>query len=131
MYIRELIGISSREGQKGLLENEPCRVLGIDLGTTNSTLSEICFDPNSENEPVVRCLPVEQQTLSRSHWSPLVPSLIALHDGHEIVGEGARQLREHGREKGLIEQGSVFSCVKNDMGLKRTYHMAPSGYRSA
>jgi molecular chaperone DnaK (HSP70) len=131
MYIRELIGLSRREAQKGLLVDAPCRVLGIDLGTTNSTLAEICFDPDAENELVVRCLPVEQQTASRSYWSPLVPSLVALYDGQEVVGEGARQLREQGREKGLIEQGSLFSCVKNDMGLKRTYHMAPSGYRSA
>lgn len=107
------------------------RVLGIDLGTTNSTVAEIVYDPSVKNEISVRCLAVEQPTGNRSHWNPLVPSVVALHDGKEVVGEGARQLRSLGRETGMIEEGNLFAQVKNHMGLRRTYHMAPAGYRSA
>jgi len=131
MKIRDLVGLAEESSSVNLDETLQCRVLGIDLGTTNSTLAEICYDPENPQEPTVRCIPVDQPTAGRSHWNPLVPSVLAIHEGEEIIGEGARQLRERGHETGLIEQGSLFSCVKNDMGLKRTYHMAPSGYRSA
>lgn len=110
---------------------EPLRVLGIDLGTTNSTVAEIVFDPAHPEATAVRCLAVEQPTAGRGWWNPLVPSIVALHDGKEIVGEGARQLRTKGRELGLIDKGSFFAGCKNDMGLRRTYNMAPDGYRSA
>jgi molecular chaperone DnaK (HSP70) len=110
---------------------KPIRVIGIDLGTTNSTVSEIVYDPANKNDISIRCIAVEQPTGNRSHWNPLVPSVVAIHDGHEIVGEGARILRFKSREVGLIEESNVFSSVKNHMGLRRTYNMAPAGYRSA
>jgi molecular chaperone DnaK (HSP70) len=128
MNVRDLIfpeGSSNRQSEK------PVRVLGIDLGTTNSTVAEIVYDPNSDDDISVRCLAVEQQTGGRSHWSPLVPSMVALHDGQEFIGEGARILRINGRMKKLGEKRNLFSSVKNDMGLRRTYDMAPEGYRSA
>jgi len=131
MRILDLVGLSQREQQRTFFPEEQIRVLGIDLGTTNSTIAEIVFDPADYDPPAVRCLPVEQETKGRNHWSPLVPSVVALHDGKTLIGEGARQLRENGREEKLIEQGNIFSCVKNDMGLQRTYHMAPSGFRNA
>jgi molecular chaperone DnaK len=110
---------------------KPIRVIGIDLGTTNSTVSEIVYDPASKSDISVRCIAVEQPTGNRSHWNPLVPSIVAIHDGQEIVGEGARLLRSKSREAGLIEESSLFASVKNHMGLRRTYNMAPAGYRSA
>lgn len=110
---------------------KPVRVIGIDLGTTNSTVSEIVFNPASKNDISVRCIAAEQPTGSRSHWNPLVPSIVAIHDGHEIVGEGARLLRSKSSEAGLIEESNIFASVKNHMGLRRTYNMAPVGYRSA
>lgn len=118
-------GVPSRKSRK------PVRVLGIDLGTTNSTIAEIVYDPSKRNEISVRCLAVEQPTGNRSHWNPLVPSIVSIHGGQETVGEGARLLRCRSRENGMIEKGNLFSTVKNDMGLRRTYNMAPSGYRSA
>ncbi|MDD2367542.1 MAG: Hsp70 family protein [Desulfuromonadaceae bacterium] len=110
---------------------KPIRVIGIDLGTTNSTVSEIVYDPASKSDISVRCIAVEQPTGNRSHWNPLVPSIVAIHDGQEIVGEGARLLRSKGHEAGLIEESNVFASVKNHIGLRRTYNMAPAGYRSA
>jgi molecular chaperone DnaK len=128
MSVRDLIfpeGIPARKTRK------PVRVLGIDLGTTNSTVAEVVYDSASKNDITVRCLAVEQPTGNRSHWNPLVPSVVAIHDGQEIVGEGARLLRSKGREAGLIEESNLFASVKNHMGLRRTYNMAPAGYRSA
>ncbi len=119
------------EGNAVVKSKKTIRVLGIDLGTTNSTIAEINYDPSAKDDISIRCLAVEQPAGSRSHWHPLVPSIVALHDGREIVGEGARLLRSHCREEGLIEKSNLFSSVKNDMGLRRTYNMAPAGYRSA
>jgi molecular chaperone DnaK (HSP70) len=118
-------GLPNRKSKK------PVRVLGIDLGTTNSTVAEIVCDPSDKGDISVRCLAVEQPTGIRSHWNPLVPSIVAIHDGQEIIGEGARLLRSKGREAGMIEKGNLFAAAKNDMGLRRTYNMAPSGYKSA
>lgn len=128
MKVHDLIfpnGTPSRKSRK------PVRVLGIDLGTTNSTVAEVVYDPTGKSDISVRCLAVEQPTGSRSHWNPLVPSIVAIHDGKEIVGEGARLLRARSREAGMIEECNVFAAVKNNMGLRRTYNMAPAGYRSA
>lgn len=119
------------EGTPNRKSKKPVRVLGIDLGTTNSTVAEIVYDPTSKNDISVRCLAIEQPTGSRSHWNPLVPSVVAIHDGQEIVGEGARLLRSKSREAGMIEESNVFASVKNHMGLRRTYNMAPAGYRTA
>jgi molecular chaperone DnaK len=128
MSVRDLIfpeGIPNKKSKK------PVRVLGIDLGTTNSTVAEVIYDPTSKSDISVRCLAVEQQTENRSHWNPLVPSVVAIHAGQEVVGEGARILRSRSREAGMIEESNIFASVKNHMGLRRTYNMAPAGYRSA
>ncbi len=128
MKVRGLIfpeGITNKRSKK------PVRVLGIDLGTTNSTVAEIVYDPSSKTDISVRCLAVEQPTGNRSHWNPLVPSIVAIHDGQEIVGEGARLLRSKSREAGMIDESNLFAAVKNHMGLRRTYNMAPAGYKSA
>ena len=119
------------EGSPAGKSRKTVRALGIDLGTTNSTIAEIIYKPSAKDDINVRCLAVEQPTGSRSHWNPLVPSIVALHDGRETIGEGARLLRNHCREEGMIEYGNLFAAVKNDMGLRRTYNMAPAGYRSA
>ncbi len=119
------------EGIPGKRSKKPVRVLGVDLGTTNSTVAEVVYDPSGKSDISVRCLAVEQPTGTRSHWNPLVPSIVAIHDGQMIVGEGARLLRSRSREAGMIEESNLFASVKNHMGLRRTYNMAPSGYRSA
>ena len=38
----------------------PLRVVGIDLGTTNSTIAEILWTPGDADAPQVRCPEVEQ-----------------------------------------------------------------------
>lgn len=128
MYAHELLQVDLDELNE---LDQPVRAIGIDLGTTNSTVAEIIFDPNVPVMPEVRCLPIEQQTDGRSWWSPLLPSVVALHDGRKMVGEGARRLRPLFRKGELVDKGNYFSACKDDMGLKLTYHMAPEGYRSA
>lgn len=126
-----IIDLIMREGISEENLTGSVRVLGIDLGTTNSTVAEIIYDPERDDDVTVRCLAVEQPTGNRSHWSPLVPSIVALHNGQELIGEGARRIRFNGRMEKLGEKRNLFSAVKNDMGLQKTYDMAPQGYRCA
>jgi molecular chaperone DnaK (HSP70) len=60
-----------------------------------------------------------------------VPSAVAIHDGKVIVGEGARRLLARAAELGLEREKSLFLECKNDMGIQRTYHRAPEGFRCA
>ena len=119
------------EGLDSQTIDDPIRVFGIDLGTTNSTVAEVVFDPRQSEQLSCQCLPLEQTTENRSHWNPIVPSCVVLHDGKEWIGEGAKRLMEQISENGLIPQTNLFHNCKNDMGIQRTYAAAPSGYRNA
>lgn len=99
-------------------------VLGIDLGTTNSTVSVATMSPSGS---AVKTLNIDQETLQGTYTHTLVPSVVALAQGREWVGEGAKRLRGHDTEL----YSSIFHDCKNDIGLKKTYHKAPNGYRSA
>lgn len=44
------------------IPDTPVRTIGIDLGTTNSTVAEAIFDPKSSQTIKVRCLEVDQLT---------------------------------------------------------------------
>ena len=110
----------------------PVRVLGIDLGTTNSTVAEMSVT-SVDGKPVarLRCIPVPQETEDGLIESPVLPSAVAVHEGRTWVGEGARQLRAKAGALGLVAEKDYFFEVKNDMGLKRTYADAPEGLRNA
>lgn len=111
--------------------NKPVRVLGIDLGTTNSTVAEIIWNPGEQTPVFARCIEVEQNTLDGQYTHLLIPSVVALYGGKVFVGEGAKRLRSQGPELGLTQNKNLFYECKNDMGILRTYHMAPEGFRSA
>jgi molecular chaperone DnaK len=116
----------------GVLEGpKPLRVLGIDLGTTNSTVSEVVWNPDEATKLESRCIDVEQETLSGNYTHVIVPSAVALYNGKEWVGEGAKRLYTRAPELGLELTKNVFLECKNDIGSRRTYHRAPEGYRSA
>ncbi len=116
-------------GKSGLrLPKKPIRLLGIDLGTTNSATSEIVFDPGQPDKIVLRTLNLDQETLQGTYTHMLVPSVVAIHDKKVFVGEGAKRLRADPR---LEKDRNIFYECKNDIGNKRTYHRAPEGYRSA
>ena len=112
------------------LPHAPVRVIGIDLGTTNSTVTEIIWGPGETTPSSARCLSIDQQTTQGRYTHVLVPSVVALYQGQKWVGEGAKRLRAQ-PEAGLEEGKTLFAECKNDMGLKRTYHRAPEGFRSA
>jgi len=107
----------------------PIRVLGIDLGTTNSTVAEVLWRPGMG--PVrARCVEVDQRTSEGLYTHVLVPSIVALDGGKAVVGEGAKRLRSRSGELGLRQNKNVFFDCKNEIGLRRTYHLAPEGFRS-
>ena len=88
----------------------PVRTLGIDLGTTNSTVAEFSW-PGTGN-PIaladLRCLEINQPTDVGEYTHILVPSVVALTSAGQRVGEGAKRLRARTVELGL-EQGRNIS----------------------
>ncbi|HEU4391250.1 MAG TPA: Hsp70 family protein [Blastocatellia bacterium] len=113
------------------LPRNPIRVLGIDLGTTNSTVAEIVWDPAADARPRARCIEVVQPTAEGQYIHVLVPSVVALHGGEVFIGEGAKRLRSRAVEHGLEQNKNLFYECKNDIGLQKTYHRASPGFRSA
>ncbi len=124
-----------KEGQlKEFKINKPLKVLGIDLGTTNSTITEITWLPlkGSAELPLCQSLEIEQPTTEGIFTSPLVPSVVAiLPSGDTWVGEGAKRLRADHQQKNLIPEKTIFFDTKNDMGLKKSYFLASESYNSA
>jgi molecular chaperone DnaK len=113
------------------LPDRPLRVMGIDLGTTNSTAAEIVWHPDHGAPGSARCLEVEQATLEGTSIHVLVPSVVAIHGGQVVVGEGAKRLRARAAELGLSRNQNLFYECKNDIGILKTYHRASTGFRSA
>jgi len=103
---------------------KPVRVVGIDLGTTNSSIVEIIWSPESPGSLQTTCAPVEQKLPgngSEGHAGILVPSEIALLEGEVYVGQGARMLREQSLHNGLARNKHFFYECKNDIGIRKTY----------
>lgn len=111
-------------------ENLSYRVLGIDLGTTNSVVSEIILSLES-NDIKAKCLEIEQETFQGIHTHILIPSMVAITKEKVLVGEGAKRLRSQATEFGLEQNKNLFYECKNDIGIKKTYHRAPEGFKSA
>ncbi len=107
------------------------RVLGIDLGTTNSTIAEARSTSLEAGAPRARCVEVEQPTLQGTYTHVLFPSVVAIQAGTVWAGEGAKRLRSRAPELGLEQNRNLFFECKNDIGIARTYHRAPEGFRSA
>src|SRR6185503_16824775 len=119
------------EGSTLALPDKPLRVLGIDLGTTNSTVAEVIWEPGSPETFRARCLEVTQQTTEGQYTHVLVPSVVALHSGKTVIGEGAKRLRSRTTETGLEQNRDLFYECKNDIGSRKTYQRAPAGFTSA
>lgn len=118
------------EGRRPAAQKAPVRAIGIDLGTTNSTLAEVVWDQLLPQEARARCLEVDQETDSGTYTHILVPSMVAVHGGRVLVGEGAKRLHARTSELGLEQNKHVFLECKNEIGTLRTYHRAPEGYGS-
>jgi molecular chaperone DnaK len=111
---------------------DPSRVLaviGMDLGTTNSTATTAAWSIGSA--PSVEIVEVRQPTLQGEYTNVLLPSVVAIYNGEIFVGEGAKRLRSRASELGLKQNQNLFYECKNDIGIRKTYHRAPEGYRSA
>lgn len=114
------------------LPTRQIRVLGIDLGTTNSTMAEVYYDPEELGFNSPNCLEVEQPTAFEGNYTNvLVPSVVAIYRSNIWVGEGAKRLRGRAPELGLKKNATLFYDCKNEMGIEKTYHKAPTGFRSA
>ncbi|MCX6880589.1 MAG: hypothetical protein NTW21_43305 [Verrucomicrobia bacterium] len=66
----------------------PCRVVGIDLGTTNCTVAQVELPVAADADPesACTCLSIEQETQSGSFALRLVPSVLA-------IGRGPGEIR--------------------------------------
>jgi len=108
---------------------KPLRVLGIDLGTTNSVMTEIKWHPGSN--PETKVIQIEQDTPLGAYTDILFPSVVAIQAGKVWVGEGANRMKRNPQEYKLIQGKNLFSETKLDMGIGKTYANAPEGFRSA
>lgn len=107
------------------------RVLGIDLGTTNSTAAMIRWTPaKPEQIEPAECLEILQPTLSGDFTSVLVPSVVAHLPDRQLIGEGARRSLSRSVELGLRPNANYLAEAKNEMGINRTYPQAKTGYRT-
>lgn len=61
----------------------------------------------------------------------LVPSVVASHGGQEVVGEGAKRLRNRAAELGLSRNRNLFWECKNDIGIEKTYRRPSAGRGAA
>lgn len=110
----------------------PIHVLGIDLGTTNSVIAELVWDPNDDQEPVANCFTISQEMPDGTMYThELVPSVVANKNNKCFVGEGAKQLRAQVNDYGLTEHKNIFYEVKNDIGVRLSYQLAPDSYKNA
>ncbi len=107
------------------------RVVGIDLGTTNSSISKVLLNPDASSLPDPRPIEVQQATTQGEYTDEQMPSMVALHNGQEYIGEGAKMLRAQMEHLNLKQNRHLFWECKNHIGTRRTYHQAPPGYRSA
>ena len=112
------------------LPTKPIKVVGIDLGTTNCTVAEIVFDPARAGPVKTVCKPIRQGGLGAGA-DVMVPSVVALHEGKVFVGRAARDLPRMVPGFTPHLHRNYFRDCKNYMGLRRTFHQAPQGFRHA
>ncbi|ABW68785.1 Hsp70 family protein [Desulfosudis oleivorans] len=110
-------------------KNNLLRTLSIDLGTTNSTIAESVCVPGYP--PMCKVLKITQPLENGDTvTSALVPSVVAFLEDEEnstvLVGEGAKQLRCEMDTLELVTGENFFHDTKNDMGLNKTYALAPA-----
>ncbi len=102
---------------------------GIDLGTTNSAIAALAWNPLQRSTVLAECLAI-QQTLPDGKFvsSTNIPSVVAIKQSDVLIGEGAKWLKAR---NGYQPWRNLFFECKNDIGVRRTYHEAPAGFRTA
>jgi len=117
------------KAHKGKIDKE-IRVLGIDLGTTNSTVGEVVWKPGKS--PACKTLEIDQPTREGIYTSPIIPSVVAILPDKKVwVGEGAKRLRAFSQEAQLSFEKNLFYETKNEMGLRKTYYRAAEDFNHA
>lgn len=112
------------------LPDRPIRVLGIDLGTTNSTVSEVRYDPDTREITIAEPITIEQHTLGETIRGTLVPSVVAVVNDKPVVGHAAARFRSAPGQYHMREAVTLFAETKNEIGIGKTYFDAPDGYRT-
>lgn len=110
------------------------RVIGIDLGTTNSTVAQVRLPLPADKcaEFACECVPLEQPTQMSPFTGVLVPSVLAIDKANTIwIGEGAKRMRAEAQKHGLSLEKNLFYETKNDMGLQKRYHRAEEDFDHA
>lgn len=104
---------------------------GIDLGTTNSTLCRAALAAGATTPGDPQAVSLRQPTPAGEFTGSLLPSIVAIHQGREFVGQGAKDLRALMAEtsKGIARNVNLFHDCKNEIGTSRSYPNAPAGYR--
>ncbi|NTV13958.1 MAG: Hsp70 family protein [Desulfobulbaceae bacterium] len=109
--------------------NPQLSAFGIDLGTTNSAIATLAWNPLLRSTIKAECLTIRQTLPDGSAISSdIVPSVVALKQNDLLIGTGAKWLKSR---KGYVPGQNIFSECKNDIGVRRTYHEAPPGFRTA
>ena len=105
---------------------------GIDLGTTNSTLCQATLDAGAHTSSEPEVVELRQRTPAGEYISTLLPSMVAVKEAQEFIGEGAKNLRAlmADPQSGLSRNVNLFYDCKNEIGTSRTYPNAPEGLRS-
>ena len=102
----------------------PIRVLGIDLGTTNSTVTN--FLKEKDSKEVIETYEIKQEIPNSGYTiDKLLPSVVAIINGETFIGEGAK--RKRGENK--LYKNIFYEC-KNDIGNQKTFNNAPEGYKN-
>jgi molecular chaperone DnaK (HSP70)/CheY-like chemotaxis protein/tetratricopeptide (TPR) repeat protein len=102
---------------------------GIDLGTTNSAIAALAWQPLQGSTLRAECLAIKQPLPEGEAFiSATVPSVVAVREHDILIGEGAKWLKAR---SGSLPGRNLFYECKNDIGVRRTYHEAPPGFRTA
>lgn len=70
------LSVIQRSEVSECMEGRSIRVLGIDLGTTNSTISEAVWEVGVAAPPRAQCLEVGQPALEGEYTHVLLPSVV-------------------------------------------------------
>jgi hypothetical protein len=90
------------------------------------SFAEIVWDP-ALAQPC--CLSVHRKAFTGPVVDTLVPSMVAIHRGPVVVGEGAKRHRTRAPELRLRRNRNPFFECNNDMSIRRTRHRAPEELR--
>lgn len=85
-------------------------MLGIDLGTMNSVMTEIKLQSGST--PETKVIQIEQDTPLGIYTDILFPSVVAIQAGKVWVGEGANRMKNNPQEYKLEQGKTLFYETK-------------------